>query len=590
MMLSALLCAALAAQAASSPARLEYRLRFDPADTTKVAVTIQVHNAPASMVIAANAHPEYDDKYWRYVENLNAVTVCGEMVPVSRIDSVRWQVHNKGTGDIVIAYQVNFPESAIPRDSWKPFLSPTGGLIGGPHSFLYAIGSENESADVTLDIPSTWKTATGLSSNSRDRTFTAKNIHTLMESPMLVGDLSEWRIDNRHTAFYWKLPNATKFDSTEFVGGISRIVNQANSLFGGAPYDHYAFLIQDGAYSGGLEHPNSVTIGAMSEELAKDPLSTIRELSHEYIHTWNLMSIKPSGYREVDYRVQGPVSELWFSEGLTIFYADLLRRRANIPTEDSTRIAHLEGIIGRYLAQPGNSRFSAEQISRVAYNARPDALGDYSASSHLVGEIIGTVLDLKTRAATDGKKSIDDVMRMMYHRFRDRKFTSKDVERVVNEVCACNASPVFQQHVYNAGAIDFNKYLASLGLTLDVKWKPATQRDGTPAKDLRTWAWQEGGKLYLRVSDPSSVWGKAGLRSGDQLLRVNGAEIKTWPAYRSVLVKSAIGDTLRFDILHDGRQVSRTVVVAGYEEPIVQIREIPTASQRQIQLRKEWMQ
>lgn len=301
------------------------------------------------------------------------------------------------------------------------------------------------------------------------------------------------------------------------------------------------------------------------------------------------MSIKPAGYREVDYRAQGPVSELWFSEGLTMLYADQLQRRAKIPVDDSTRILHLEGLVERYLAQPGNSRFSAEQISRVSYNARPDALGDYSASSHLVGELIGTVLDLHIRAATNGTKSMDDVMRAMYQQFRDRKFTSKDVERVTNTVCACNTSPIFQQQVFNAGAIDFNHYLAPLGLTLDVKWKPATQRDGTPAKDLRTWAWQEGDQLYLRVSDPASAWGKAALRSGDQLLRVNGTEIKTWPAYRNVLVNSAIGDSLRFELLRAGQRVSRTVVVTGYDEPVVQIRTIPTATQREIRLRQDWM-
>ena len=590
MMPFALLCAALAAKTATSPARLEYRLKFDPADTTRVAVTLQVHNAPASMVIAANAHPEYDDKYWRYIENLNAVTVCGEMIPVSRIDSVRWQVHNKGTGNIVIAYDVKFPESEMPRDSWKPFLSPTGGLIGGPHSFLYAVGLENQSADVILDIPSKWKTATGLSSSSRDRTFNAKNVHTLMESPILVGDLSEWKIDAHHAVFYWKLPNATTFDSTAFVNGISRIVREANTLFGGAPYDHYVFLVQDGAHSGGLEHPNSVTVGALSEELAKDPLSTMPELSHEFIHTWNLMSIKPSGYREVDYRVQGPVSELWFSEGLTIFYADLLRRRANIPVEDSTRIAHLESLIERYLSQPGNARFSAEQISQVAYNARPDALGDYSASSHLIGEIVGSILDLHIRATTDGAKSMDDVMRLMYQRFRNRQFTSRDVERAVNDTCACNASPIFDRYVLHPGQIDFNKYLAPLGMKLDVQWTAAKQRDGKPAKDLRTWAWQENDKLYLRVSDPNSVWGKSGLRSGDQLLRINGSEIKTWPRYRTILVNAAIGDTLRFDVIHDGEPVSRQVVIAGYDEPVVRITPIDGSSSRQVKLLQAWMQ
>ena len=52
-----------------------------------------------------------------------------------------------------------------------------------------------------------------------------------------------------------------------------------------------------------------------------------------------------------------PVAGLWWSEGLTLFYADLLLRRAALPTNDSTRVAHLESLIGRYLSAPGNARY-----------------------------------------------------------------------------------------------------------------------------------------------------------------------------------------------------------------------------------------
>jgi len=71
-----------------------------------------------------------------------------------------------------------------------------------------------------------------------------------------------------------------------------------------------------------------------------------------------------------------------------MFYADLLLRRAGIAVRDSTRTAHLERLIGSYLNNPAYARFSAESISRVAYNVEPGALGDYSASTHLQGELI----------------------------------------------------------------------------------------------------------------------------------------------------------------------------------------------------------
>ena len=84
---------------------------------------------------------------------------------------------------------------------------------------------------------------------------TAANAATLMDSPILVGHLRQWRFVEGgvpHRVVYWPLPNATPFDTTAFVSGIQRLVRQALALFGRAPYREYTFLFEDGAFSGGL--------------------------------------------------------------------------------------------------------------------------------------------------------------------------------------------------------------------------------------------------------------------------------------------------------------------------------------------------
>src|SRR6185503_16889230 len=208
--------------------RLAYRIRFDSADTTGISVELKVRNAPASMRIATHAHPEYDDKYWRYVENLTARSGSNQFT-ISRIDSVRWQLNNPA-GDVTVSYRVKFPHDQRPRAAWKPFLSATGGLIGGPHSFLYPMGLEKEAASVDFEIPAGWKIGTGLTGKPTARTFIAPDLQTLMESPMLVGQLSEWNFNTKgipHRVFYWKHPNGTPFDSAAFVSGLEKIVNEA---------------------------------------------------------------------------------------------------------------------------------------------------------------------------------------------------------------------------------------------------------------------------------------------------------------------------------------------------------------------------
>src|SRR5687767_9691338 len=104
-----------------------------------------------------------------------------------------------------------------------------------------------------------------------------------------------------------------------------------------------------------------------SEHLSTNIINYLDETAHEFVHTWNLMRIHPAEYVDVSYKKQQLAKGLWWSEGLTIFYADLLLRRAGLPVEDSLRIKHLEGLISRYYNNPAYLNRTAEEISMAAY-------------------------------------------------------------------------------------------------------------------------------------------------------------------------------------------------------------------------------
>jgi predicted metalloprotease with PDZ domain len=573
---------------------VSYRLRVDPRDLSGFAVEMRVRNAPDTIRLAMAAHPEYDDRYWRYLTGLSAETRAGASMPV-REDSALWRLATRG-GEAVVRYRIQLPvPQESPRASWRPFLTTTGGLVGGPHAFLYIVGATLAPSHVTLDLPAEWSVATGMTPTADARTFFAPTVDALVDSPMLVGRFRSWvfTIDGvPHRVVYWPTPDATPFDTTALVTGVEAITRQAIALFGRAPYRDYTFIYQDGAY-GGLEHRNSVTIGAPSAELARGPRFTLGETAHEYVHTWNLMRIRPDEYGDVSYRTQKPVAGLWFSEGLTMHYADVLQRRARLAVSDSTRVAHLETLIGRYLANPGNARFSAEAISRVAYNAQPGALGDYNPSVHLVGELLGNVLDLAVRAATDNRSSMDDVMPQMLERYSGpRGFTGRDIERTVGDVCRCDVSRLFDRYVRGAGSIDFDHYLGLAGLRSEVSWTPALDRDGRPELDLRMRAFSPapGEPLRMFILNPSSTWGRAGLHTNDRLVSIGGRAVSTWPEVRAAVSAARLGDTLRVEVVRAGgaRDVAK-VGMTGFNRPVVRIVELPEATPRQRAVRAAWL-
>ena len=568
-----------------------YTLRVDAGELSGFDVELRLRNVPDTFRLAMVAHPEYDDRNWRFVEALRVQTPHGAAT-VTREDSALWRVVAPG-GEALVRYRMRLPAPESPRAAWRPFLAPTGGLVGGPHAFLYVVGATLGSSHVTLELPPEWQIATGLEPTLDPHTFFAPTVGVLVDSPLLVGRLRSWRfaVDGvPHRVVYWPLPDAAPFDTVALVGNIERLSRQAVALFGRAPYRDYSFLLEDGAY-GALEHRSSVTLGAPSADLARDPTGLLMEIAHEYFHTWNLMRIHPAEYGDVSYRPPPRARGLWWSEGLTMLYADLLLRRAGLPVSDSTRAAHLEGLIGRYLASPGNSRFSPESVSVVAYGAAPGALGDYSASTHLQGELLGTMLDLIVRDATNGARSIDDVMRAMLERFSGaRGFTGRDVERTVADVCACNVHTFFEAHVRGAKPIDFYHYLRLIGMRTHVSWTPALGRDGQPTPDLRLYAWQPPAEraLSLVITNPAGAWGRAGLHTGDRLAALNGVAVATVADFRSRVTRLRIGDTTTVDVARPTGACRTAVVVAGYDRPVVRLEESPDATERQRGLRAQW--
>ncbi|HET9823830.1 MAG TPA: PDZ domain-containing protein [Chitinophagaceae bacterium] len=570
---------------------ITYTLSIDSTDTSSYNVDMEIQNVADTFSVAMMAHPEYDDRYWRFVEDFHVNSPKGPGY-IIREDSALWRIITHGNS-ATLHYRIHFPvlQDAL-RSSWKAFLTATGGLVGGPHSFMYVVGATLAPCYVVLKMPLSWKAVTGLEPTFRENLFFAPSVHVLMDDPIFVGQFKTWTFDVNavpHRVVYWPLSSAEKLDSTKLVSAIQKLVEQALLLFGRLPYREYSFMLQDGAI-GALEHNNSVTIGAPSSQMEHDMTGTTSEIAHEYFHTWNLMRIHPVEYGDVNYKAPQLSRGLWFSEGITMFYADLFLRRAGLPTYDSTRIKHLETLIRRYLSSPAYSKYSAERISLASYGP-PGMLGDYSASTHLQGEILATLLDLIIRNASNGKLSFDDVMRKMMEKFSGEKgFTSQDIERVVHEGCGCGVHEFFTDYVYGHKQIDFNRYLALIGLRVNIEWKQVVSGDSTIAPDLRVYSWQAPNESFIRlgITNPASCWGQAGLHTGDIIKSVNESAINSSREFRQAIRQAKVGDTISIQVRRPSGSFHTNVAIKGYQQPEVRIVESKSSSQKEKSLRNRW--
>jgi predicted metalloprotease with PDZ domain len=174
-----------------------------------------------------------------------------------------------------------------------------------------------------------------------------------------------------------------------------------------------------------------------------------------------------------------------------------------------------------------------------------------------------------------------------------RGFDGRDVERAVEDVCECDVTPLFEAHVRRGGGpIEFDRYLGLLGLRTRVSWAPAVS-NGQPERDLRIFGWEPPGDSSVRliISDAGSIWGRAGLHTGDRLISVDGRGIATWPDLRARLQELRIGDTIRLEVGRPSAAGSfrAAVTVTGFERPVVRIEELPGATAQQRALRNRWL-
>lgn len=566
-------------------------------------VRMTLRNAPDTVRIAFPIWAPGAYRVANFARNIQEVTMrAGDRsLPVVREDSSTWRGIAPGAGEVTVTYRMRFPSAvAAATPNNRSFMAETGGLIDGPQAYAYLPGYKDAPAHVQFVLPAGWRIATGLVPTSDSSVFFAPSYDVLIDSPVLVGRFAAWRFvvaGVPHRVAFWLAPGAPAFDTTAFLSTIQRGVEAATTMMGDIPYREYTFLYVDGV-GGGLEHLNSTTIGVSAARLAQDPAAAVGVTVHEFFHLWNVKRLRPVVLGPFDYQHEVRSRELWWSEGVTDYFAAELSRRAGLLTE-SQALQELKDDIQSYVQNPAAGRLSPERTSETAWDL-PAVNGGLSLSYYLQGRLVGELLELALRDATGFRRGMDDVMRLMYARYAgERGFTGQQLYEAAAEACGCDLTEFWTRFIREGASLDFDAALRRMGYRLERRRERAVAGDGRPAPDLRVGiltpagfgsaGGAAGGRLRLSVGDPSSAWGRAGLRTGDELLSIGGRDVATPADFRRELNGVRLGDTIRVEVLRAGTRVSVRVPVTGYDRVAVELVELPEVTPRMRQMRRVWM-
>jgi predicted metalloprotease with PDZ domain len=209
---------------------------------------------------------------------------------------------------------------------------------------------------------------------------------------------------------------------------------------------------------------------------------TIDAVAHEFFHVWNVKRLRPVELGPWDFTRPLSTRSLWIGEGITNYYGHLMQRRAGIWTEArllqrfARQITEVENAPGSRLMSAEESSISAPFLDGGTHTQRTN-LDNTSVNYYPKGEVLGLVLDLLIRRMTEGRASLDDVMRRMYRKFyvespndtyylRGRGYTGADFERVASEVAGADLSDFFKRYVRGVETPPYDEALGTVGLRL----------------------------------------------------------------------------------------------------------------------------
>ena len=400
-----------------------------------------------------------------------------------------------------------------------------------------------------------WQVATGLTPVKTDRqgfgTYVAANYDELVDCPVEMGAFWSGSFKACGIEHRFVVAGATAaFDGERLLRDSQKICETAIKFWHGnkrsaTPHKNYVFMLNAVADGyGGLEHRNSTALicnradlprysndGSAKDAKQSDGYTTLLGLiSHEYFHTWNVKRLRPAEFARYDYTQENYTELLWFFEGFTSYYDDLLLRRAGL-IDDAQYLKLLNKTINQVLQTPGREVHSVAQASFEAWTKyyRQDANSpNLTVSYYTKGALVALCLDLTLRqhGVKNHSVSLDDVMRALWARCctgkHDGPMTEADVLAVLKELTGRSWAAEFKAWVHGTRDLPLEKLLANHGVNVQHDPAQLAQRLG-----LRV---AEDHSVQIKTVLNGSAAHKAGFAPGDEWLGVEagGKAASAW--------------------------------------------------------------
>jgi predicted metalloprotease with PDZ domain len=517
------------------------------------------------------------ENYFKNVLRFRITDGSGKVLPHTMSKKQTWNVDTRGLKQIKIDYDYRATVLALNQAK----ITKDFAFFTGIELFLRPEGHRNDPSAVHFQIPSGWKIASALKETSDPNTFIAADYDTLVDAPVELGnfDVTKFEVEGKQHYFVANPAGAFSAEkSQKFVDMLARVAKADSTMFGGLPYEKYVyfyfFASPESNASGALEHLNSFVSFAPPGDIAT-PEMIIGTASHEFFHAWNVKRIRPAEMWPYDYSRENETPLLWVSEGFTNYYGNRAEYRAGIISEQdmlNTVAGAASGVENnevRNYVSPAESSVS----TWVGYDT-PVAFG---ISYYGQGQNLGALLDLSIRNDTDGKFSLDDVMRGLFNNFykKNRGFTTDDMLAEIKQLTKKDYGDFYRRYVFGTEVPNYDEIFGYAGYRVD-KTEQKTPDFGFFGR------FRNNGYTLTGVI-PNSPAATAGLTTGDTIAKIEGKSVIGYP------FGSTAGKTLTLTVNHGGTEREVQMNVGTHISTGFSLVDAANRSAKQTRIRAGWL-
>ncbi|MDO6515842.1 M61 family metallopeptidase [Zobellia uliginosa] len=519
----------------------------------------------------------------------------GKALEVLRPDPYQWQVVGHD-GSITISYTL----FANRGGGTYSQVDETHAHLNIPATFMYAPELSDRKIEVDFKVREdlNWKIATQMPLVS-GTTYSAPDLYYFMDSPIEISDhaVREFKVDHngkQQNIRFVLHHNGTGEELDAYFEQVKKVVLAEKEVYGELPdfdYGTYTFLACyiPNASGDGMEHRNSTVLTSTRSLSEGGMQANIGTVSHEFFHAWNVERIRPKSLEPFNFEEANMSGALWFAEGFTSYYTNLILCRAGIISPEK----YVEGISGTFnyvWNSPARRFFNPIEMSYqapfvdAATSVDPVNRENTFISYYSYGSVLGLALDLSLRKE---KLNLDDFMKLVWKKYgkTEKPYTIEDLQQTLAEYAGSDFAEVFfGKYIYKSEMPDYPTLLSLVGVGL--KQNPqvpyfgaAVSLNGDGQGEIRS---------NPKIGTPAY---EAGLDKGDIITDINGSGFPDGQQFGTYIEKLKVGDTLKVTFERFGVEKRCTVVLGANPDYrlLLMEKEGGKPSKKQLRQRNDWL-